>query len=155
MTALSFVVPGKAQPAGSKRAFPYRKVDGGLGVRVSDDNPRARSWKGDVIVYARQAMLEQGWTMQDGPLELHVIFTRVRPASHRKRDGALSSEGLRHAHPTTKPDCTKLLRGLEDAMTEAGVWTDDARVVLQVVEKAWGALEVTTVHVRGRSAQPG
>lgn len=147
MTQLSFTIPGKAQPAGSKRAFPFAKANGKLGVRVSDDNPRAKSWKGDIIVYARQAMLAQGWAPADCAVCLTIVFHRVRPAGHSKADGSLSARGKRMPYPTSKPDCTKLVRGLEDALTEAGVWTDDARVVRQVVSKVWGVQEGTRIEV--------
>lgn len=143
--ALVFRVPGRAQPGGSKRAFPYRKRDGKLGVRVSDDNPRARSWKGDVIFAATEAIRVSGWARKDGPLSLVARFLRARPADHQKSNGTLSAKGIRTPYPTTKPDATKLLRVLEEAMTEAGVWTDDARVVMQTASKEWG--ERDEVHV--------
>jgi Holliday junction resolvase RusA-like endonuclease len=144
---LAIYIPGKAQPAGSKRAFPFAKGNGKLGVRVTDSNPKAKSWKGDIIVYARQAMLDQGWAPVDCAVCLTVVFHRVRPAGHTKADGSLSAQGKRTPYPISKPDCTKLVRGLEDALTEAGVWTDDARVVRQVVSKIWGVQEGTRIEV--------
>lgn len=144
---LRIYIPGKAQPAGSKRAFPFRKANGKLGVRVSDDNPHARSWKGDVIVAAGQAMRDAGIDTLHGPLELHVTFVRSRPAGHFNSRGELNKKGLEELFPTTKPDTTKLLRCLEDALTEAGVWVDDARVVTQTACKRWGTSDATLVFV--------
>jgi len=144
---LTIYIPGKAQPAGSKRAFPFKKANGKLGVRVSDDNPHARSWKGDVIVAAAQAMCDAGIDTLHGPLELHVTFLRSRPAGHFNSKGQLNKKGLEEAFPATKPDTTKLLRCLEDALTEAGVWVDDARVVTQYVQKRWGPSDSTLVRV--------
>ena len=50
---IQFTVPGIAQTAGSKRAFPFRRKDGRLGVAVSDDNRRSKDWKAAVAWSAR------------------------------------------------------------------------------------------------------
>jgi crossover junction endodeoxyribonuclease RusA len=39
-------------------------------------------------------------------------------------------------YPDKKPDCTKLLRALEDALTGI-LWIDDSQVVRQVVGKSY------------------
>jgi len=56
----------------------------------------------------------------DGPLCCRVVFTMPRPASAPKKRPYL---------PDKKPDLDKLLRALFDAVTTAGLWADDARVV--------------------------
>lgn len=127
-----FTIYGKSQPAGSKRAFPYKKKDGsGLGVRVSDANPNARSWKQDVASAAVVAM--KGSDPFQGPLELTVDFHRLRPKGHLGTRGVLPSAP---SHPITKPDTTKLLRGLEDALSGIA-WKDDAQVVIQTARKLY------------------
>jgi hypothetical protein len=60
------------------------------------------------------------WQPLDGPLVLTVVFTRQRPTSAPKR---------RPAFAATAPDLDKLLRSTCDAITSAGIWVDDARVV--------------------------
>lgn len=55
----------------------------------------------------------------DEPLWVVMVFTVRRP------DGAPK----RVRHPATQPDLSKLARATEDALTEAGVWNNDARVV--------------------------
>ncbi len=45
-----------------------------------------------------------------------------------------------------KPDATKLVRALEDALTRI-VWKDDAQVVTQVVHKRFGEPERAEVYV--------
>jgi hypothetical protein len=50
---VAFFVRGRPQPAGSKRAFPIRRKEGGgwiaTGkVAVVDDNPKAKGWQAEV-----------------------------------------------------------------------------------------------------------
>ena len=56
----------------------------------------------------------------DGPLVVSMVFTMPKPASAPKR---------RTTWPDKKPDLSKLVRSTEDALTDAGLWVDDARVV--------------------------
>jgi Holliday junction resolvase RusA-like endonuclease len=53
-----------------------------------------------------------------GPVRVRMAFTLPRPKSAKK--GAV---------PSKKPDLSKLVRATEDALTDAAVWEDDARVV--------------------------
>jgi len=143
---VSFVVIGRPQPAGSKRAFPVvRKT--GIGVAVTDDNPKARSWKGDVAAQAAAAMRMRGGELLAGPLGLAVTFTLARPKGHfgTGRNAGTIRESAPF-YPTVKPDCTKLLRAVEDACTGV-VWRDDAQVVEQSVTKRYGEPESAAVVV--------
>jgi Holliday junction resolvase RusA-like endonuclease len=135
MNTLRFTVHGRPQPAGSKRAFANRKTGR---VHVVDDNANAKPWQQQVAAVALEAA--QGRVFARGtPVQLDVLFVLERPAGHfgtgRNRDQLKPSAPAR---PTTKPDTTKLLRGLEDAMTAAGVWHDDSQVVIQTASKAYG-----------------
>lgn len=143
---LSFVVPGVAQPAGSKRAF----VKGGRAV-VVDDAKGSRPWKNAVSAEAAKAMTfhsddgTSGYRPPlEGPLELQVIFWLPRPKGHY---GARGLRPSAPAYPAVRPDATKLLRAVEDAMTGI-VWRDDAQVVHQVVGKRYGEPARTEIQVR-------
>lgn len=132
---LSFTVFGPAQPAGSKRAFVMKGTNRAI---VTDANPKASVWKEQV---AREAGIATGvgvHVLFCGPLSLEVLFVLPRPKAHY-RTGKHAHE-LRpdapHFH-TKKPDATKLLRAVEDAMTGV-VWRDDAQVAHQVVRKVYG-----------------
>lgn len=57
------------------------------------------------------------FTPFDGPVEIWCTFFLPRPAS------------VRRFLPTVPPDLDKLERGLFDALTIAGVWSDDSLVV--------------------------
>jgi crossover junction endodeoxyribonuclease RusA len=49
-----------------------------------------------------------------------MVFTLPKPSSAPKRT---------RTWPMRYPDLSKLLRSTEDALTTAGVWADDARVI--------------------------
>jgi hypothetical protein len=66
----------------------------------------------------------------DCPLVVDMVFTFARPKSHYRT--GRNAHLLRDAappHPTGPPDLSKLARSTEDALTDAGVWRDDALVV--------------------------
>lgn len=151
---LRFIVIGKPQPAGSKRAFALRKGDVPTGrVAVVDDNPAAKNWQHAVAEKAADAMktldVDAGRPvlLLDGPLGLAVIFTIRRPAGHygTGRNTAKLKPSAPE-HPTVRPDCTKLLRAVEDAMSGV-VWRDDAQVVEQAVSKRYGEPENADILV--------
>jgi Holliday junction resolvase RusA-like endonuclease len=128
MSEVSFTVYGNAQPAGSKTAG--RTKDGRMFVR--DSAKGSRPWKGQVAQAAGEAM--NGTGLLGGALVLRVRFYVPRPKAH------LGARGLRPSapeHPTTRPDVTKLLRAVEDALTGI-VWRDDAQVTEQHALKRYG-----------------
>lgn len=132
---VSFTAYGLPQPAGSKRAFTHRHTGR---VMVVDAAKGSRGWKQEVAAAARAAMTTQavdgGGLLPDGPLALHVQFFLPRPKGH------IGARGLRPSapdYPTTRPDATKLLRAVEDALTGI-IWRDDAQVVVQTVSKHYG-----------------
>jgi Holliday junction resolvase RusA-like endonuclease len=150
MIRLAFTVLGKPQPAGSKRAFAIKRGGVPTGkVAVADANPRVKSWQQEVRVAARQAAVDAGIdSLFVGPLELRAWFYVPRPRNHYRT--GRNSHLLRDSAPTwpiVRPDTTKLLRGLEDALTGV-VWFDDAQVVVQAARKVFGEPARTEVEVR-------
>jgi Holliday junction resolvase RusA-like endonuclease len=145
MRRLEFRVAGKPEPAGSKRAFPIRRKGGAMGVAVTDDNARSKPWQARVALAADVAM--DGAALFTGPLGLALEFDMRRPKGHFGT--GRNAERLKTAapeRPITKPDCTKLVRGVEDAMTGV-VWADDAQVVEQLVTKRYAGREGVRVVV--------
>lgn len=123
-----FTVFGHPQPGGSKTSG--RTLDGRTYVR--DSNNKAAPWKERVSQVAGEMM--KGRPLYDGPLVLTVTFYVPRPKSHYGVKGLLKSAPK---YPTVRPDVTKLLRPLEDALT--GIcWRDDSQVVKQMAEKKYG-----------------
>lgn len=136
---VDFSVLGKPQPAGSKRHV-------GKG-RIIDDNPHAADWKGAVGIAALDYLAgltgatehDEQPLWLDGPLGLVCVFTFGRPKSHF-RSGRFAGQlktGAPRA-PTVKPDTTKLVRAVEDALTGI-VWRDDAQVIEQSACKRYGS----------------
>lgn len=119
MSGIWLRIEGKAEPAGSKRGFVNPKTGG---VIITDANKKSKPWQQIVAAAAREAM--DGRPPLEGPLELVASFYFVKPKSV-KRD-----------YPSVRPDTTKLLRGLEDALTGI-VWRDDAQVVQQHAFKSY------------------
>lgn len=142
MSGVSFTVYGVAQPAGSKRAFQNRHTHR---IVVVDDAKKSRPWKTDVAQAAGVAMVGRG-ELLDGPLLLELTFWMPRPKGHFGTGrNAGSVKGSAPRFPIVKPDVTKLVRAVEDALT-AVVWRDDAQVVTQTAQKAYG--EPARVEVR-------
>ena len=141
---IQFTVYGLAQPAGSKRAFPFKRRNGTTGVAVSDANPKSKEWKTLVAFAAQQHRPPQPLT---GAVAVTFTFIRPRPASHFNSKGALNASGHRAPWPTTKPDALKLARGVEDALTGI-IWQDDSQIVDERLIKRWGesACVVVTIH---------
>ncbi len=111
-------VYGTPAPQGSKR-----HVGGGVMVESSK---KVKPWREDVKAAAEHFILDWGqtargrWVPLDCPLVVLMVFTMRKPASAPKR---------RRTMPDRTPDLSKLLRSTEDALTDAGLWADDARVV--------------------------
>ncbi len=142
-------VPGKPQPAGSKRAYPFRRGDGRLGVHVTDDNPKAVDWKAAVRHEAR--LVYDGLPLEGG-VRVSFIFSAPRPKSHY-RTGSHAGELKPNApmHPITKPDALKLARGTEDALTGI-IWRDDAQVVHGSQHKRFGDRYETIIEIEDLGA---
>lgn len=140
---LLFEVAGIPQPAGSKRAF--RRGDR---IIVADANANARPWKDSVIHAARSALSchapSNALLVLGGPLSLSIEFRMPRPRGHYNKKGLKPSAP--HFH-TVRPDATKLLRCAEDAITESGMWHDDAQVAEQHVTKIYAEQPGMTVRV--------
>jgi Holliday junction resolvase RusA-like endonuclease len=131
---IEFTVYGKAQPAGSKRAFVNKKTGR---AQVVDDNVESKPWQAEVKAAAIEAMDgENGYPdTLTGPLVLELVFVRPRLQSHYGANGLLPSAPVA---PIKRPDATKLTRGVEDALTGI-VWRDDSQIVEQHVSKVWGS----------------
>lgn len=120
---LSFTVYGLPAPQGSKR-----HVGGGIMVESSK---KVAPWREDVKLAALRALEAcPDWDRVAPLVRLQVTFYLPRPRSHF-RTGKFSDD-LRDTAPIfagKKPDLDKLLRSTGDALTTAGAYSDDSRVV--------------------------
>lgn len=125
MAALTFFVPGVPVAQGSKKSLgPGRPW-------IEANKDRLMPWR-DSVAHAARAAWGQ-WEADDwlfpGPVRLDLVFSFPRPKSHY-RTGSHAGE-LRADAPlwkTSAPDLSKLVRAVEDAITIAGIWRDDAQV---------------------------
>lgn len=135
MTALAFRVVGVAQQMGSKRAFVPKGWNRPI---ITDSNRNLKSWQALVAEAAGQAASACGWKLLDAPVRLSLAFYLPRPASLPKKTIAM----------TKAPDCSKLIRAAEDALTGV-VWRDDVLVCELVAGKYYAAIgEVPHCDVR-------
>lgn len=143
MTVVAFTVLGKAQPAGSKRAFRHPHTGR---IMVTDAAKGSRPWKQQVAGAGAELVDE----LLDGPLALEVTFYVARPKGHygSGRNAAVVRPSAPE-FPATRPDVTKLLRGTEDALTGV-LWRDDAQIVDQVARKRYGTPERCEIKVATR-----
>lgn len=139
---VTFTVLGRPQPAGSKKGFVNPKTGR---VIITDDAKKSRPWKSVCSGDAHVAMA--GRVLLDGPLGFKVTFYVQRPKSHFGTGrNARTLKDSAPAYPAVKPDTTKLVRAIEDALTGI-VWRDDAQVVTQVAFKRYGEPERAEVTV--------
>lgn len=113
---IEFTVIGMPAPQGSKKFVGLTKAGRGLLVESSK---KVKPWRMDVKAAAEIVRKSIPATL-DGPLWVSMVFTLPKPASAPKK---------RRSWPDKKPDLSKLVRSTEDAISDAGLWADDARVV--------------------------
>lgn len=115
---IEIIVYGCPAPQGSKKFVGTTKEGRGLLVESSK---KVKPWRQDVKAAALQFRCDHPMPFSlDGPLEVQMVFTLPKPDSAPKK---------RRTWPDRKPDVSKLARSTEDALTDAGLWADDARVV--------------------------
>lgn len=122
--AIKFEVPGQPVP----QPRPRVSTRGGFG--------RAYTPSGHAIHAYRQAitLVARGHRKVAGAVELEVEAVFARPPSHwRKHD--LKPD----APPWPRADGDNLLKGIADAVTDSGLWTDDDSVVFWSIRKRWAA----------------
>ena len=127
---IAFRVQGVPKPGGSKTVFWNHKTNK---PRCVDACKKNREWRACVMAFARQAY---SGPPLEGAIYLDVTFYMPRPRGHYgtgRNAGKLKPSAARY--PTVKPDRTKLLRSTEDALTDCGMWRDDAQVISGPVKK--------------------
>ena len=78
-----------------------------------------------------------------GAVALYVDFTFPWRKSEPKRRIALG----RVPH-TSRPDCSNLIKMIEDVMTKLRFWTDDSCVAYLSISKSWGDKVGISVQIR-------
>ena len=83
----------------------------------------------------------------DVAIAIEVEIVVVRPQGHFKKDGTLSTEGMRHPIPRNKkPDLDNALKLVMDALNSRA-YRDDVLVAYATVERKWGDWPETTIRI--------
>jgi Holliday junction resolvase RusA-like endonuclease len=125
--SITITVIGTPGPQGSKR-----HVGGG---RMVESSKKVKPWREAVVWAAR----EVGGKIV-GPLWAEMVFTLPKPKSAPK---------TRRTLPDRKPDIDKLVRSTCDALTTAGVYEDDARIVSLTASKVFPGEGIDALDVPG------
>ncbi len=128
VNALRFTVYGIPKSQGSKIAFAIRAKDGagrwyytGRAAMVESGNRMARTelydWRKRITAAAEEAAGKANWAPADEPVSLHLLFTLPKPKQNQ------------FDSPAVKPDLSKLIRAVEDALEDAALYVNDSRIV--------------------------
>ena len=131
--SLTFTVLGTPAPQGSFRAAYSAKSKRAF---VIQSCKRTMPWRQEVAAKAEEAMSHSDQRLVGiftGPLKLTAFFYMPRPKGHYGKKGLRPSAP---PFPDKKPDLSKLVRAIEDAMTGI-VYVDDAQIVSYDVEKLY------------------
>lgn len=132
---ISFTIPGNAVAQGRPR-FARR----GRFVHTYDP-PKSKAWK----EYVRLCAIAAKCKPLDGPLSMQIVFF-LRPPKNLDKKLA-RGEGIAHI---SKPDCSNLVKALEDALT--GIcYHDDSQIVDLSATKCYSAqpqvfVSITTIE---------
>ncbi len=115
---LLVTVEGRPAPQGSKS---YRGNQ-----RFVEASKYLPAWR-KAIVLAMKQEIENSQTISkfDSPVKVSIDFFIERPKNPK------------WPYPATTPDLDKLVRGVFDAITQSGVWTDDCLVVQLQAREVW------------------
>jgi Holliday junction resolvase RusA-like endonuclease len=92
-------------------------------------NSKIRSW---CSAFAMQAKRHLPPTPHMGPLSLLIAFYFEPPISVKKK---LKLEAGEAVPMTVRPDCSNLVKALEDTLTKCGFWHDDSQIFCLRVDK--------------------
>ena len=130
---IEFFVPGIPKTAGSKKYMGHNKKT--HKPIIIDTCEKGGDWRAAVQAFAVKAC--DGKPLMSGPIYLHTSFYFARPKAHYgtgKNAQVLKPSAPKHH--TKKPDTTKLLRAVEDAL-KGVIWHDDSQVIKQMTCKEY------------------
>lgn len=96
------------------------------------DPGTADDWKACVRAAAMKARKEP---IVDA-VSLRVVFRMPRPKAHFDKNGEVRDK-FRLAQHVQKPDLDNLVKAVQDALTDVGLWQDDAQIVSLTASRVW------------------
>lgn len=133
---IEITIPGEPVAQGRPKAT---TVNGH--VRMYDPK-KSSDFKQLVSFYAAQ---KAPGVLLDGQLIINVIVFRKIPTSKSKTWIQKAIDYL--IRPTTKPDCSNYLKGIEDALNGI-IYTDDSRIVTAIVQKVYSQTPKTLIQIK-------
>ena len=137
-TELNFIVPGEpvAQPRHRVRTIGKRSM-----LYLPKSHP-VHGYKAAI----KAAFIEATgkWKTITGPVQLSVYCRFEMPKSWSKKKRS-ESQGILH---DGKPDADNVLKAVEDALTDCGVWSDDKQVASAFISKRWSETPQTEIWIR-------
>lgn len=146
MTELSVFVAGVPAPQGSKNFLgTFKGKDGRTHGIMGESSKKVKPWRADVRSALIDADGKPKVSFGDSPIVADLVFIMTRPKSTPKKK---TPAAIR------KPDLDKLIRSTFDAISSAGVWADDSRVIGVVASKMIAGMdEPTGCHIRLTTAE--
>lgn len=133
---INFIVPGIPVAKGRARSF----IRAG---HVAHYTPESTArYENLVKLEAKRAM--GSWEPMQGAVELVLRLYMPIPASWSKKKRQDAIEGT--LRPTTKPDCSNVLKAMEDAMNGV-VFADDKQIVELKITKVYSNLTQACVQI--------
>lgn len=133
---IEFVVNG--EPHAQQRARATTTKNGK--IRMYD--PKASVNFKELVAYS--ALPHKPKELLAGPLILTLDVCRMIPKRFTKEQTRNALEGV--LRPTTKPDSSNYLKGIEDALNGV-VWIDDSQLVTVIVRKWYGIHPGTFIRI--------
>ena len=134
METVTFSVPGDPVP----QPRPRITTRGRHGHAYTPATHPIHAYRQAIAAAAREA----GATPTDAaPITLIVDLVFARPKSHYRKSG-LKPDAPR----LPRPDCSNVLKGIEDALNGIA-WVDDTQVARVVIEKSYGDEARTVVRI--------
>jgi Holliday junction resolvase RusA-like endonuclease len=87
----------------------------------------------DLLSLIRSVLPPEWETIQEGPVALEVSFCWPWRKSEPKCNRTMPL-----LHMDVSPDCSNIIKMLEDCLTKLSVWRDDGQVACLRVQKFWG-----------------
>ncbi|MCU7840872.1 MAG: RusA family crossover junction endodeoxyribonuclease [Candidatus Thiodiazotropha sp. (ex Troendleina suluensis)] len=110
---------------------------------------KSKNYENAVAIYAKQVMASDPKML--GPVSMTVRLCMKMPESwsKKRKDEALSGK----IAATKKPDCSNVIKGIEDAMNGV-VYRDDSQIIEQIIIKRYSAAPQAIITVAEVSASP-